>query len=808
MTTVPLRFPSAACALTLTAGLLAGCDAGPDGAAATEPPTATATSALGACGSTPKQVPAGHSIRVLSMNAQLLSSYFRLIPDPTRTVEQASAERANAIAGVLRDGTFDVIGLSEVWTEESGKDLLVSALCPTYPNYVKSVDASTVTEERPEDSGLMVFSKLDFMPLPDQAFVAEDSESSLGDDADRIAFARFDDCSGLDCLAAKGALMVRLQHPGSNQVLDFVTTHLQADDDQAAIRDQQMAQIRGRCQAGVRSARNLLTSSLDLSLDPATGICAWPNTEWLALAGDHNVRGEGAVAASVHPGTAASVSGPTEWNTQVGRFSDAVATNGWSLYDPWAETTAPLDRGITNEHDDARLDYILTSRRTAPLLPFEPPVPDLCVQHVWNPPELASISDHNPAAADLNLAAPQCNPRLAYPVGAGDLAIAGQTKAGRRLDRAITFAGSMQWFRIDQPGTYTFAASDATGPLALEVFAEDNLSVPLGGAHRLGEDRIQSCGASVTGAMQCVAVPGEKLVVPQAPFFVRVWSPDRAFSGAYAFTAYRYTCKSQDEACAVLPNAPQDFAFPPAGTALGAEDAAWFEVNLVDQADSGAAQTLRFHADALRPGAFSAPSIKIIDAAGANELTAIDGAPISGPVLETAPSGRPRVSRMANASTNQRVLIRVGRRRINQSLAVTVGWQTNLVLVGALFPSSTVLVCDDETNPEWGVDEIRMRARVDGAWRDAGFSTFDCDDNAHHRGWGGQLGVIRALDSVGIRVLEEDAFLSGGDDESGVGAVDLIPMDSVVRAVEHHRLNWSFSGGDYHLAFDVGKWVP
>ncbi len=804
--TVPLRSRGAACALTLTAGLFAGCDLGPEHLAG--PSTTTTTSALGACGSTPREVPAGHSIRILSMNTQLLSSWFQVVQDPTRTVDQASEERANIIAAVLADGTYDVIGLSEAWNEPYGKDLLVPALCPVYPNYVRSVDTSTVTEERPEDAGLMVFSKLELMPLPSQAFVAEDSESSLGNNSDRIAFTRFDDCSGLDCLTAKGALMVRLQHPGSNQVLDFVTAHLQADDDQAAIRDTQMAQIRGRCQAGVRSAPNLMTSSLGLPLDPGTGICAWPNTEWLALAGDHNIRGEGAVAASVHPGTAATVSGPSEWNTQVGTDSRAFATNGWSLYDPWAETTAPLDRGLTNEHDSARLDYILTSRRTQPLAPFEPPVPDLCVQHVWNPPELASISDHNPVAADLNLAAPQCNPRLAYPVGPGDLAIAGQTKAGRRLDRAITFPGSMQWFRIDQPGTYTFAATDAAGPLASEVFADDNLSVPLGGAHRLGEDRIQSCGASVTGAMQCVPVFGEKLVVPHAPFFVRVWSPDRAFEGAYAFTAYRYTCKSPGEACAVLPNAPQDFAFPPAGTALGTEDAAWFEINLVDQADSGAAQTLRFHADALRLGTFSAPSIKIIDAAGANELTAIDGAPIGDLALDTAPSGRPRVSRMASATTNQRVLMRVGRRRINQNLAVTVGWQTDLVLVGALIPSATELVCDDETNPEWGVDEIRMRTRVDGAWRDAGFSTFDCDDNAHHRGWGAQLGVIRALEGVGIRVLEEDAFLSGGDDESGVAEVNLIPMDRVVRAVEHHRLNWSFSGGEYHLAFDVGKWMP
>lgn len=799
------RSRDTACTLTLVASLLTGCA---DELAAPEPSTATTTAALDGCGTTPKEMPFGHSIRVLSMNAQLLSRYFQLIPDTTPTIERASAARADAIASVLREGTFDVIGLSEAWTERNGKDRLVPALCPTYPNYVKSVDASTITEERPEDAGLMVFSKLEFMPLLNQAFVSTDSESSLGDDSDRIAFARFDDCSGLDCAAAKGALMVRLQHPDSNQVLDFVTTHMQADDDQAGVRENQMAQIRGRCQAGGWSEPNLMTSSLDQPLGPLSGLCAWPNTEWLALTGDHNVRGEGAVAESVHPGTATPVAGPTEWNDQVGTFSGGFATNGWSLYDPWAETTSPRDVGITNSHDDARLDYILTSRRTAPPPPFQAPPPDLCVQHVWNPPELASISDHNPVAADLNLAAPQCNPRIAYPVTDGDLGFAGKPKAGRRLDREITFPGSMQWFRIDHPGTYTFATSGAAGPLAFEVFQDDNLSIPLGGAHRLGQDRIESCGASVTGEMVCVPVFGEKLVVPQAPFFVRVWSPDRAFSGSYAFTAYRYTCKSPNEACAVLPNAPQPFAFPPAGTALGTEDAAWFEVNLVDQADSGAAQSLQFNVDSFRFASWSPPSFKIIDSTGTTELTALDGTPIDDPLIGLNDAGWPRLSRTTSASTNRKMFIRVGRRRVSQALVIKVGWQTNLTLVGALWPSATELVCDDETNPEWGVDEIRMRARVDGAWRDAGFATFDCDDNAHHRGWGAQLGVIRALDNVGIRVLEEDAFLSGGDDETDIGTVHLIPMDRDITSSEHQRIDWSFSGGQYHLAYDVGKWMP
>jgi endonuclease/exonuclease/phosphatase family metal-dependent hydrolase len=795
----------------LAASLAVGCVA-PDDEAAAPPKTHTWTRPLdGVCGSEPRQAPIGHSIRVLSFNTELLSPWFsEPSPDAGLPANERTHEKAAAIAAVLREGKFDVIGLNEVWDEDDGKDQLVDKLCPTYPNFVRSVDASAVSDERPEDSGLMLFSKLAFLPLPNQTFVSNDSESSLGDNSNRIAYTRFDDCAGTDCLASKGALMVRLQHPSSGRILDFVTTHLQADVAESAIRTAQMRQIRGACQTGAVSAPNLITTTLGLSLAPLAGLCSWPNTEWLALTGDHNIPGEGAVKASVHPGTAAPAPGPSEWNASVGNFSDAVATNKWALYDPWAETTSPLDPGITNDQDAARLDYILTARRTAPPpVTGGPPPTEMCVQHVWNPPELDGLSDHQPLAADLNLMAPQCNPRLATQLAAGDLGVPGQIKSGKKLARSIANPGNMQWFKVTEPGTYTFALSDAAAGngLAMEIFADENLSVPIGGAQNLGGDVIKSCTFGPTGAQICGRVTGTKFVIPQAPFFVRVFSNDRAFSGAYAFTAYKYKCNSPAEACAVLPNAPMPFAFPAAGTPLNADDAAWFQVDLRDQADSGAAQSLRFHADNNALAAWSAPKLFVFDGTGTAALASIDGNPVSGVTFGTSPAGKQRVSRTSAATVNQRVLIKVQRTNVNTTLSVKAGWQTDLVLVGALEADGAKLVCDDETNPEVGNDEIRMRIKVDGTWRDGGFAEFDCNNNQHVRPWSTNVGVIRAITSVGFRVLEEDDFLAGADDDAGTAPVDLIPMDSEVSTIEHHNVHWSFSDGEYHFQFQVGKWV-
>lgn len=793
---------------TLAALALAGCVAGDE--PTREPaPTTAAQHVDGVCGSEPKQMPVGNSIRILTFNTELLSPWFsEPSPDAGLPSNEKTHEKAGAIAEVLRQGKFDVIGLNEVWDEDDGKDQLVDKLCPTYPNFVRSVDASGVTEERPEDSGLMLFSKLAFLPLPNTTFASMDSESSLGINSNRIAYTRFDTCSGVDCLASKGALMVRLQHPSSGRILDFVTTHLQADSAELLTRTAQMRQIRGACETGVVSPPNLITTTLGLSLNPQAGLCAWPNGEWLALTGDLNIPGEGAVRASVHPGTASLVQGPPEWNGRIGNFSDAVASNKWALFDPWAETTSPLDPGITNDEDNARLDYILTSRRTLQS-PVTAPAPDMCVQHVWNPPELEGLSDHQPVAADLNLMAPQCNPRLAYQVLPSDVTFNGVSKAGSKLTRAIANPGNMQWFKVDEPGTYTFALANAPAGngLGFEVFADENLSVPIAGAQVLGGDVIKSCVQTPTGAPRCSDVRGTKLVIPQAPFFVRVFSSDRAFTGSYGLTIYKYKCNSPAEACAVLPNAPQPFAFPAAGTALGSDDSAWFQVDIKDQADSGAAQSLRFHADNNAASPWSTPKLSIFEATGTSTIASIDGIAVSPSAFDTNPAGKQRVSRTSGATTNRRVLIKVQRTNVNTNLSITAGWQTDLVLIGALDDDGAKLVCDDETNPEVGNDEIRMRIKVDGTWRDGGFAEFDCNNNQHSRPWSNHIGVIRALSSVGIRILEEDDFLAGGDDEAGIGAVDMIPMDSDMLDIEHHNLHWTFSDGEYHFVFDVGKWV-
>jgi endonuclease/exonuclease/phosphatase family metal-dependent hydrolase len=773
-----------------------GCGVVPDGDR--EERTSTTTAAVdGVCGSEPLLPPFGNSIRLVSFNSHLLSPWFGMASsDAALTLPATTSAKAEAIAAALRVGTFDVIALNEAWDEDDGKDILVSKLCPTYPNYVRSIDADLVTEERPEDSGLMVFSKLPFAALPNSDFAAVDSESSLGDDSPDIAFTRFDSCTGIDCMASKGAMMVRLAHPSSGRILNLVATHFDAQETQARVG--QMLQIRGKCDSGQTSDPNLITTSLGMSLAPDAGLCRWTNAEWLAITGDLNIPGQGAVRANVHPGTAGIAGVLPEWESHIGTPAANASSTGWALYDAWAETTSPGDIGLSHRGDQARLDYILAARRTpSPLVP-PTSAPDMCVQRIWSPPELDGISDHQPVAADLNRMMPQCNPRLAYNIQPTDVSFPNVPKGSKPLTRSIGSQGSMQWFRFALPGTYIIALeAPASAGLTFETFTPDNLSVPASGARVPGGGTVLSCTGGVTGSPMCKSLPGTKIVAPRGPFFIRVFATNRAFSGPYNITIYKSMCAAPDDACVLLPNVRQPFQFPPDAFA------AWFQVRVIEQADSGAAQSLRFHVDQANASTWGiAPQIKFFNSLGTAEATSLFGVPFTAQQGGVNAAGRPRVFRTVTTASNVNLLMRV-QRMSDAAPMLEIGWQTNLTLVGALKPTGTNLVCLDETNPETGRDDIQMRAGPDGSWGPIGTGSFDCNSSPHSQPWGTKFSVRRVLTSLGIALIEEDLL---GDDASPAFEVPLLPLDAAVTGITQQSMTWNWADGTYRFDYFVGKW--
>ncbi len=236
-----------------------------------------------------------------------------------------------------------------------------------------------------------------------------------------------------------------------------------------------------------------------------------------------------------------------------------------------------------------RLDYILASRPVVPLPVVAADVKaDICVQHAWIPREFLGLSDHKAVAIDLNDVADYCNPRLARPVGDNEF---GQDSGwgnmtAQLLNQSLDNPGSMQWFRVDENGTYAIGLdatdSNVLQDLRFEVYSADNLSIPLGGDQKKEKVTIKAC---FTTDGPCKDMVAQKYVLPKTPFDVRVFSTNRDWSGSYKMVFYRFRCDSQQEACDLLPNQPQNFDFPNA-KALNPKDVAWFRIEINHQADS------------------------------------------------------------------------------------------------------------------------------------------------------------------------------------------------------------------------------
>jgi hypothetical protein len=762
----------------------------------------------------------GESIRLLTFNTYLLSEIFRCKWDPVCHLFESDVEdRAEQIAGrILRaNEQFDVVAFNEVWDEDA-KNRLVERLTYFYPYYVEYISKSGPDLGDFEDSGLMLFSKfLDReIPFANKAYKASDFKPFWQEG--HLAFKEFSDCAFAfeDCRAAKGAALVQLEL-ATDKRFNLVFTHTQADSGDsthADVREKQMDDV-----------KDVVQTTLGIKFSK------WPSKEWLAVIGDLNIDGFGAVNQGIlaggeilsvppvlPPDPLLANSPPKVTQEWADRFKVEPGQHRTPLYDSWAETTSPFDKGPTTE-SDKRIDYVLGSEGTG--------VGDMCVQHVWNPQVLEGLSDHRPVAADINRLYDYCNPRLAKLVKEAEL---GQITSGLKQTywqiSELKYPGSMQWFRIEQGGTFAFAISgfnpgDAPN-VRFQLYSKDNLSVPIGGDYKLEKTNIVACGPQVKTAKkivlsgkECAFVEGQKFVIPAGPFFIRVFNRRRDWAGQYEFAVYRFSCTSQDDACDLLPNSPQTFSFPEQKP-LNADDTAWFRVQIRHQADSGKPQSLQFFSD-YQLGQPGTAKLDFVEQDGT--AASVGGKQISGPIIENN-----LATYHAETNQNQTIYMRVKRPVLGLAgYGFLTGWRTNLTLFGGtkVGPGVPTLVCVDETNGtggnEWGEDEISFKVNVDGqGWMSVplGYANFDCNDTEDRKVWDGYLGVIGFLDDIKLKLTEVDD--SSGDNDSPTVTLhawprgqdnDQIP-DNWKTADNKTKIWWKFEGGEYQFRrFNMNRWV-
>ena len=731
------------------------------------------------------------SVRVATFNAYLLSPFFKCFnPNFLDCLVQINGETeawANHLADtILADpDRFDIIAIDEAWDEDA-KSILVRRLRPFFPNFVRKIDADLIQVRgqalqdiltgqpqavvdavfggapigkiNGEDSGLMLFAnaKFAFEPLPNDGFRwGAASGQSLEASTAEVAFTLFEDCASPDCFSAKGAALVRLKDRRTGRIWNVVLTHMQADypadnEFHATERRGQFAQI-----------EKLVRTTLDPLETREQG-------ERLIVMGDLNV--------------APLTTGQAEWAEN---FDTAGSFFTRPLYDAWARTTSPDDRGETNQNDRERLDYVLSFPEPYREGDLEGPV---CVQHMTIPTDFQDLeSDHLMVYADLNIGSFHCSPQLAMQVALDPQPRPGlppqeftfiDTENGEDVTR-IRRPGQMQWYHVrkGEAGTYLLGLSNAD--LRMDVYAPDDLTTPI--------SPYNKTTAAVVLADRSLFI--DTYVLPRE-FYVRVSGKTRTTTGDYGLMIKRNTGSSKAEACILQPGQGQEATLTNAANPFGLQNEAWFAFDVTGTSDSGIDQTITLTADGLPDGNFKATLEDFVNTSGI-------------PAPAAAEDGARRIfaGQMGEGSSGFLVIRQAAPTAAD--VKVRAHLDTSLRLVDVLN-----LICIDETNPEFGSDDIFSEFHVDGIIRRAppsGEVEFDCDDSSDEKGWAGAVGkpTLTFVDQVEVKVMEEDD--ASADDPSRLQALPVLKPDEMTWDGRKNPLWWKFEDGEYRFSFVLRK---
>jgi hypothetical protein len=561
--------------------------------------------------------------------------------------------RASELADRIVASGYDVIALNEMFTGPAKWALVEALSVRGYPHFVQMLDGTGIrTSLEPvdfpvvrfigrvlkvlppalrdfcfilrlvpglscQDSGLMLFSRYPFVPLPADTHRADRVRaSSAGVPWRDVGFVQFDVCSNakFDCFANKGAGLVRVRHPETGAIFTIVFTHLQAGSTGPAsrARQRQFAQIRA-----------LIDDTV-----PDPGV----SSQHVILLGDLNTRGDLGNEFESH--ARFDDFGRPEWHGRFGAgahevdgFFHHVLRDAWE-FEMHAREVAfeARDRGLSSDvhsptefdapgapppaGDDGggggpdRLDYVLRD------FTLDPATNDvLCYQHLTiahnlafsGPGELIyeaglgqagvnDLSDHYGVNASVNWWAPFCSSGQARAITAAELNNPAGTAVFDSAEYRIEHPGGMQWFRLDDPGTYSFALYNSNGLPAAEgevrfrVFLSTSMSTPLGSWNGERARFADSSGQSHAGL---------KFHVPSGPFYVRIDHPDRRQTGRYTLVVHRHGCTSLEDDCILLPNESEPVVRSLPASAIGFDGSLFFQVATDGPVDD-AAQELRF----------------------------------------------------------------------------------------------------------------------------------------------------------------------------------------------------------------------
>jgi len=471
----------------------------------------------------------------------------------------------------------------------NAKGELSAMLQSHYPYSVRFIEGAGYHFE---DSGLMLFSRLPFEPLPSLPAPYLPPPTGvesyalgvrLPPEISRVAFAKFANGTGWDRFTSKGAGLVRVRSERTGRRYSVVFGHLDEGAD-AEIRQVQLNEVRALIEAALAALPEAERAS-----------------EHVLLLGGLNIDGDLKKEFETGPGMPPPL---LEWRN---RFDTPGEFFTDTMKDVWAAQCNPrvvdfiyLDRGLTategGAKSDGRTDYIFMNE---PAVPYENR--SLAVQHMAlayclndDAPtgrEVAfgtagpnRLSDHIGVVADINVRTPGCTIADAW------RPTLRATTAQETIAGELLHPGSIQWYRFDSEGTYSFALRGEGTPddtFSMQVYDSRDVSRP-----------VASDGSRTVETAQGQAV-GYTFTHQRAPLFVRIAPRERGGRGKFQLTYLQHQGFSKEDAIVLLPNGEPFTVEPVPGH--GSEPR-WFQIP-IEQTTTGAGQHLIFQKRDIGPRA-------------------------------------------------------------------------------------------------------------------------------------------------------------------------------------------------------------
>jgi hypothetical protein len=567
------------------------------------------------------------------------------------TFAEQDEDRMVELADKIKAWNPDIVVITEALDDGACKDPLVEELKGTYPHYIEEIDDNSIIE----DSGLMFFSKLPLVEFPQDVYFGGEGDFEVNGFSGDLTWDDFnasgqrrtiavhgfdtDECVLGDCAAEKAAAMVRVSG-GAGCPINVAFTHMTAvygDDDEDERNDRIDAQRKS-----LDSIRKMITGSLtatqlkrepvfllgDVNIDGQIGLdgdlkgevdgdhhpLLWPqespSNTWERIFdpfwADSDLLASGfyACGAAGFDGTTCLFDEATQPHllTDLAAFehprTDLFQTNATHPQNP--EYFDGFDPDIIIDFNYAngsgnRLDYILRSHpQGGSNVPFAGEE-FVCAQHLRRDRYLdqKALSDHAPVILDAGQNAPRCTPLPQGEFGSLVLSWAAGDPQDKSVDDGnIAYTGNVQWYVIEEKGTYSFATS---GDFPVEVYGKADLSTP----------KHDFMNLTNTWVANDNRVTGPVYLFDDPPYFIKVaGGPSVTPPSAYSLFIHKHGCTNPtNDYCLLKAGALTSMAWPsgtlisypdPAvGTDAYYQDQAYFMFGVVD-ASGGALPEIDF----------------------------------------------------------------------------------------------------------------------------------------------------------------------------------------------------------------------